>query len=97
MGSLTPLFWTSASGDVCPGFQSQGGFPRLRASSSACNRFFRFTSGATPADLLAPSMAAGLILYMHVREVGYRTLIRRNTAHKADVLSSFEIFNQYIA
>ena len=30
MGPLIPLFWSS--GDVCPGFQSQGGFPRLRAS-----------------------------------------------------------------
>ena len=33
MGPLIPLFWTS--GDVCPGFQSQGGFPHLCASSSA--------------------------------------------------------------
>ena len=24
MGPLIPLFWTS--GDICPGFQSQGGF-----------------------------------------------------------------------
>ena len=47
MGPLLPLFWTS--GDVCPGFQSQGGFPRLRASSPAHNGFLRFTSGATPA------------------------------------------------
>ena len=41
MGPLIPLFWTS--GDVCPGFQSQGGFPRLRASSPVCNGFLRFT------------------------------------------------------
>ena len=26
---LIPLFWTS--GDICPGFQSQGGFPHLHA------------------------------------------------------------------
>ena len=32
-GPLIPLFWTS--GDICPGFQSQGGFPRLRAYSPA--------------------------------------------------------------
>ena len=47
VGPLIPLFWTS--GDVCPGFQSQGGFPHLRASSPAHNGFLRFTSGATPA------------------------------------------------
>ena len=29
VGSLVLLFWTS---DVCPGFQSHGGSPRLRAS-----------------------------------------------------------------
>ena len=46
-GPLIPLFWTS--GDVCPGFQSQGGFPHLHASSPVHNRFLRFTSDATPA------------------------------------------------
>ena len=47
LGPLIPLLWTS--GDVCPGFQSQGGFPRLHASSPVHNGFLRFTSGATPA------------------------------------------------
>ena len=47
VGPLIPLFLTS--GDVCPGFQSQGGFPRLHASSPVHNRFLRFTSGVTPA------------------------------------------------
>ena len=47
MGPLIPLFWTSR--DVCPGFQSQGGFPCLCASSPVHNRFLRFTSSATPA------------------------------------------------
>ena len=42
VGPLVLLFWTS--GDVCPGFQSQGGFPRLRASLPAHNRFLRFCS-----------------------------------------------------
>ena len=41
-GPLIPLFWTS--GDVCPGFQSQGGF-------LACNGCLTFPSGATPADI----------------------------------------------
>ena len=46
VGPVIPLFWTS--GDVCPGFQNQGGSPLLRASSSACNGILRFTFGATP-------------------------------------------------
>ena len=50
MWPLIPLFWTS--GDVCPGFQSQGGFPQLCASSPAHNIFLRFTSGVTPADCI---------------------------------------------
>ena len=46
MGPLIPPFWTSC--DVCPRFQIQGGFPRLPASSPACNGFlscfsFKFT------------------------------------------------------
>ena len=47
VGPLIPLFWTS--GDVCPGFQSQGGFPCLHASLPVHNGFLRFTSGVTPA------------------------------------------------
>ena len=52
VGPLIPLFWTS--GDVCPGFQSQGG-------SLACFLtcvILRFTSDATPADCIEVSMAA---------------------------------------
>ena len=52
MGPLIPLFWTI--GDVCSGFQSQGG-------SLAC--FLTcviptFTSGMTPADCIEVSKAA---------------------------------------
>ena len=47
VGPLIPLFWTS--GDVCPGFQSQGGFPCLHASLPPHNGFLRFTSSVTPA------------------------------------------------
>ena len=54
-GPLISLFWTS--GDICSGFQNQSGSSTLRASLLLCNRFPRFTSGATPADLLAASMA----------------------------------------
>ena len=41
-----------------PGFQCQGRSPRLHASSPVCNGTLRFISSATPADILAPSMAA---------------------------------------
>ena len=55
VGPLIPLFWTS--GDICPGFQDQGGFPHLHASSPANNGFCRFTSGVTPGTFLVGSMA----------------------------------------
>ena len=51
MGPLIPLFWTS--GDVCPGFHSQGG---SLAWILACV-ILRFTSGVTPADCKEVSMA----------------------------------------
>ena len=54
MGLPIPLFWTS--GDVCPGFH--GWIPSLDASFPVCNGFLRFTTGATPADLLVVSMEA---------------------------------------
>ena len=52
MEPLIPLFWTS--GDVCPGFQSQGG---PLACFLTCG-ILRFTSGVTPADCIEVSMAA---------------------------------------
>ena len=39
--------------------------PCLRALSPACNWFLRFTSSATPADLLAASIVAKPVLYPH--------------------------------
>ena len=48
-----------AAGDVCPGVQSQSGFPHLGTSSPAGTGFLRFTSGAKSADLLAASMVVG--------------------------------------
>ena len=56
MGPLTPLFWTS--GDVSSGFQSQSGFCLIHIwwrRRSNITHSLRFTSGATPADLLAAS------------------------------------------
>ena len=50
VGPLIPLFWTS--GYICPGFQSQAG-SCLHAFLPAL--LLRFTSGATPADLLMAS------------------------------------------
>ena len=58
VGPLITLFWTA--GDVCPGFQSQGGFPCLCALLPVRNRFFRFTSCVTLADLFAARMVAEL-------------------------------------
>ena len=55
MGPLTSLFWTF--GNVCPGFQNKDGSLLLCALSPVCNRFLRFTSNATPADLLTASIA----------------------------------------
>ena len=46
------------SGDVCPVFQSQDGFPCLHALLPVCHGFLRFTSDVTPADHLVASMAA---------------------------------------
>ena len=63
-GSLIPLFWTS--GDICPGFQSQGGFSCLHALLPTCNEFIRFTPGTT-VDFLVASMVAELFqsTYLH--------------------------------
>ena len=47
---------TTAYGVNCPGFQYQGGFLPLHASSPACNRFLKVSFGATPADCLEASM-----------------------------------------
>ena len=70
-----PLFWTS--GDVCPGFQSQVGFPHLRASWPAHNGFLKFTSSATPADLekySTPGKPGNIMEFCQSGNV--RTLIR---------------------
>ena len=53
---VIPLFW--ASNDVCPGFQSQCGFPCLHVSLPACKRFLGLTTGMIPAHLLIENMAA---------------------------------------
>ena len=50
------------SGNVYPGFQMAGGFPCLYASPLVCNGFLRFTSGATPADLLMASIVTSHLL-----------------------------------
>ena len=58
MGPLIPLFWTSGK-VLCFWLHLLCiGFSHLQALSSACNRFFRFTSGTILADLLVASMAA---------------------------------------
>ena len=70
VGPLIPLFWTS--GDVCPGFQSQGGslvcmLPCLHTTDASDSQ----VSGVTPADLLVASKAANCVSNMRVAEVGF--------------------------
>ena len=78
---LIPLFWTS--GDVCPGFSSQGGSSCLHASSLAHNRILRFIFGATPADFLAVSMAAKPFSPTYLRTSTGGTLYRLSYAGSA--------------
>ena len=72
VGSLIPLFWTS--GDVWLGFQNQSRYPHLHVSFPAHDRFLRFTSGATPSNLLASSIAADPFLisyFLHLQIVNH--------------------------
>ena len=62
-GALIPLFWTI--GDVCPGIQSQSGSPSLDPLYLCATDSSDFTSGATPADLLAASRVDEHILFMY--------------------------------
>ena len=55
-----------------PWISKSGWIPHLRASSPAHNGCLIFTSGVTPANLLAASMAADHVHYMHAAEVGCR-------------------------
>ena len=65
VGPLIPLFCTS--GNVSPGFQSQGGSPFLYALLPICNRILRFTSGVTPVDLLVASMTVELFQSIYLQ------------------------------
>ena len=75
LGPLIPVLWTS--GDVYPGFQSQGG---SLACFLACV-ILRFTSGATPVDFFVASMAAQIFEpralkdgVMNINEIGDHNL-----------------------
>ena len=72
--TITPVldFWWRR-----PGVSKPGWIPHLHAFLPACNGFFRFTSGATPADILTASMSVGHIRHMHVAEVRCQDLIER--------------------
>ena len=67
MGPLIRLCWTS--GDVSSVFQGQGGQPYSHLAEAYMLPLLplMFTSGATPADLLATSMAAQLFSSTHMR------------------------------
>ena len=68
MGPVMPPFWTS--GDICPEFQSQDGFPYLHALSPVHNGFLRFTSGMTPADLHGSQAVSSMYLHLHTSIAG---------------------------
>ena len=72
-----------------PWVSKPGWIPHLHALLPVCNEFLRFTSGATPADLLVANMAVGYIPYTHVAEVGCQYSIGRPPAQWADVLSTW--------
>ena len=74
------MFWTS--GDVSSGFRSQSGQPCLSFGDVHVTCSLRFTSSATPANLLAANMAAQLSL-PHTCEalVGLETGSYHATAH----------------
>ena len=55
-GDTDSLFWTS--GDICPRLRSQVDCLACMLLSPVCNRILQFSSGVTPGDLLAVSMAA---------------------------------------
>ena len=68
MGPLIPLFWTS--GDVSSGFQSQSGQATLFTFGEDIyvTHGLRFTSGVTPAYLLAASIATKLISSTYLQQ-----------------------------
>ena len=67
MGQLIPLFWTS--GDISSEFQIQSGQPYLCLVEAhiSVTHSLRFSSGATPAKLLATSMPAEPFSSMYLR------------------------------
>ena len=81
-GATEPLFWTS--GDVCSGFQSQGGslFAYFLASV-----ILRFTSGVSPTDFLMANMTVkpfrSMYLQMSLQALlEVRTVVRAHDCRK---------------
>ena len=71
-GVTHSLFGTS--GDVRLGFQNQGRYSHLHVSLPAHDRFLRFTSCATPSNLLVSSMTADPFLisyFLHLQIVNH--------------------------
>ena len=52
----------------------------------ARNGFHKFTSGATPANLLTASMAASRVIYIHVAEVGWRNSFKLIKKQKNELI-----------
>ena len=76
VGPLIPFFWTF--GNVCPGFQSQGG--SLFVCFLTCV-ILRFTSGSTPADCIEVSMAISNFHYIDLPIRISRSLSRKSLKH----------------
>ena len=81
MGPLIPLLWIS--GGIYPGFQSQVDF--LLTRFLACLLFVRFTSGATPANLLMAIVVAGHAPY--TRSSLNRPFFPKQTFHPFNIES----------
>ena len=71
---------------MSPWVSKPGWIPRLHALSPVCKEFLRFTSGVTPADLLA----ASCIPNIHVAEVGCRDSIGRPPSKHLNICSENE-------
>ena len=69
LGPLVPLFWISS--DISSALQSQSGSCLIHFCGGACNvHSLRFTSGATPANLLMASTKLITLLMFVSADVG---------------------------
>ena len=67
VGPLIPLFWTS--GDVCPGFQSQGGLDCMLSCLSAIPQIHLWCDTCRPLDIQHGSRATLTNILAAVRRI----------------------------